>query len=96
MEAKIKHTGMKKNGPNFLFKMCNFFRSFPGVQMNRFCIRESLVQVSSPNARNLDPTKTAFSEFSFPKNAFDVSVTSSFVQKRTQITETKKRTGKTF
>ena len=57
-------------------KMCDFFDLFSGIQMNRFCVEKSLVQASSPSARNLDPTRTAFSEFFFPKNAIDISVTS--------------------
>ena len=58
--------------------------------MNRLCVGKSLVQASSTEARNLDPTKTAFTEFFFPKTATDVSVASSCVQKMTQITETTK------
>ena len=46
-------------------------------------------KLNPPSARNLDPTKTAFSEFFFPKYAIDVSVTFSCLQKMTQITETK-------
>ena len=60
------------------------------------CVGKNFVKFPPPSARNPDPTKTAFSEFLFPKNAIDVLVTSSCVQKMTQITETKKRTGSTF
>ena len=43
-----------------------------------------------PSARNLGRTKTAFSEFFFPKNAINVSVTSSCAQKMTQFNESNK------
>ena len=59
--------------------------------MNRFCVGKVLPKLPLPSARNLDPTRTAFSEFFVRKIAIDVSVTSSCVQKMTQITETKKK-----
>ena len=47
MEAKIKHIGMKIMVQTFFVEMCDFFWSFSGIQMKRFCIRRSLVQASS-------------------------------------------------
>ena len=87
MEAKIKCIGTKMMVQTYSVEMCDFFHLFSGIQMNRLCVGEVLSKFPPPNARNLDPTKTAFSEFFFPKNAIDVSVTPPCVQKTTQITE---------
>ena len=64
--------------------------------MNGLCLGKVLSKLPPPSARNLDPTKTAFSEFFFPKNAIAVTVTSFCVQKVTEITESTKTTGRTF
>ena len=86
----------ENNGPNFLRQNVWFFRSFKVYKWIDFALEKFLSKLPPPSARNLDPTKTAFSEFFFPKNTIDVLVTSSCVQKMTHITEIKKRTSRTF
>ena len=77
--------------------MCDlFFDLFRVYKWIDFALEKFLPKLPPPSARNPDPTKTAFSEFFFLKNAIDVSVTSSCVQKMTQITESKKPTSRTF
>ena len=76
-------------------KLCDFFNLFRVYKWIDFAL-EVLSKLLSPSSRNLDPSKTAFSKFYFPTNEIDVSVTSSYVQKMTQITETKIRTCRTF
>ena len=70
--------------------MCDFFDLFRVYKWIDFALQKVLSKLPPPGARNLGPIKTAFSEFFFPKNAIDVSVTSSSVQKITQITESRK------
>ena len=71
------------------FKMCDFFFLFRVYNWIDFALEKVSSRLPPPSARNLDLTKTAFSEFFFPKNAIDVSATFSCFQKMTQITETK-------
>ena len=89
MEAKIKHIGMKIMVQTSSVKMCNFFDIFRVHKWIYFALKKVSSMLPPPSARNLDPSKTAFSKFYFPKNEIDVSVTTSNVQKMTQITETK-------
>ena len=90
MEAKIKHIGMKIMVKFSSVKLCDFFDLFRVYKLIDFALEKVLSKLPPPSARNPDPTKTAVSEFFFSKNAIDVSVTSSCVQKMIQITETKK------
>ena len=76
--------------------MCDFFDLYRVYKWIDFALEEVLSKLLPPSASNPDPTKTAFSEFFFLKNAIDVSVTSSCVQMMTQITESKKPTSRTF
>ena len=89
MEAKIKHIGTKIMVQTSSVKMCDFFDLFRLYKWIDFALENVLSKLPPPSARNLDSTKTAFSEFFFPKNAINVSVTSSSVQKTAQITESK-------
>ena len=89
MEVKIKHIGTKTMVQTSSVKMCDFFDLFRVYESNDFALEKVLSKLPPPSAGNLDPTKTAFSEIFFPKNAIDVSVTSSCVQKTTQITASK-------
>ena len=88
MEAKVKHIGMKKMARTSSVKMCDFILSFSGIQIKRFGVGKSLLQVFSTGSQKPRSNKTAFSEFFFPRNATDVSVTFFLRSKRTQITET--------
>ena len=89
MEAKIKYIGTKTVVQTSFVKMCDFFDLFRVYKRVDFVLEKVLSKLPPPRTRNPDPTKTAFSEFFFLKNAIDVSVTSSCVQKMTQITESK-------
>ena len=88
LEANMKHIGMKKMVQTSTVKMCKLppskcviFSIFFGYIDESILCRKKILSMLPPlSARNLDPTKTAFSEFFFPKKAIDVSVTSSCVQ----------------
>ena len=96
MGAKIKHIGINVMVETSSVKMCDFFNRFRVYKRSDFALKKTCSCCLHPVLQNLDPTKTAFSEFFFPKNAIDVSVTSPCVQKMTQITETKKQFDRTF
>ena len=91
MEAKIKHIGTKLMVQTSSVEVSDFFDLFRVYKSIDFALEKVLSKLPPPSARSPDPTKTAFSEFFFLKNAIDVSVTSSCVQKMTQITESKKQ-----
>ena len=82
MEAKIIHIGTKIMIQTSSAKMCDFVDLFWVYKWIDFALEKVLSELSPPSARNPDPTKTAFSEFFFPKNAVDVSVTSSFLRSK--------------
>ena len=73
-----------------------FFDLFRVYKWIDFALEKVLSKFPPRSAKNLNPTKTAFSKFFFPKNAIDASVTSSGVQKTTQFTESKKSTTRMF
>ena len=91
MEAKIKHIRMKKMVQTSSVKcvsviFCDLFRVYKWIDS---AVEKILFMLPPPTAINLDPSsKIAFSKFYSPKNEIDVSLTSSYVQKMTQITET--------
>ena len=87
MEAKIKHIGTKTMVQTPSVKICDFFDLFRVYKRIDFALEKLLSKLPPPSATNPDLTKTALSEFFFPKNAIDFSVTSSCVQKMTQMTE---------
>ena len=86
-----ENLGMKIIIQTSSVKLFDFFNLFWVYRINSV-LEKILSMLPPPSARNLDPTKTAFSKFYFPKNEIDVSVTSSCVQKMTKITGTKTRT----
>ena len=94
MEAKMEHIWMKIMVQTSSVKLCGFFILFRVYRWINFVMEKIFSMLPPMSARNLDPTKTAFSKFNFPKILIDDSVTSSCVQKMTQITETKNWTAK--
>ena len=65
--AKMEDVGMKIMVQTSSVKLCDFFNLFRVYRWINFVLEKILPMLPPPSAWSLDPTKTAFSKFYFPK-----------------------------